>query len=403
VFAYTVVDPSGAAATANAHVGVGTFPAGAPLESFATADLVTVNNPEFAPSISSDGRFIAFTTSSALVADDTNTVTDVYLYDRGTRTLSRVSVASDGTQGNGASQRPSLSADGRYVVFESIASNLVAGDTNAVGDVFRHDRLTGETIRISVATGGAQGNGVSNHARISDDGNTVAFSSIAFNLVANDANGAFDVFVRDVAAATTERVSVTATGGEADLGVGDLALSGDGHLVAFGSLATNLVAGDTNNASDVFVRDRTAGTTTRVSVSSTGNEANAACSRPAISQDGRFVSFLSTATTLVSGAPAVVTQVYVRDLQASTTTRPITQSSTSAAWSWLSGNGRFLTLLSTLPVIGDRFAAASLSLGTELARLFPVVSSNGNYVVVLNNAGSPGTIVVMPNPFAPAP
>lgn len=403
VFAYTAADSHGALATGTAHVGVGTFPPSAPFDSFGAVSTVSLNNPEFAPSISSDGRFVAFTTTVALVTDDTNGVQDVYVYDRGTRTMTRASVASDGAQGNDVSQRPTLSADGRYVVFESIATNLVAGDTNAATDVFRHDRITGETIRVSVAASGAQGNGASSHPRISADGSVVAFSSIAFNLVDNDANGAFDVFVRDVAAGTTERVSVSSAGGEGDLGAVDLALSGDGRKVAFASTATNLVAGDTNNVSDIFVHDRVANTTVRVSVSSTGGEANAACSKPAISADGRFVSFLSSATTLVA-TTSTVTQLYVRDLQAVTTTRPVTQGAT-ALWGWLSGNGQFVTLLSGQTVIADRFAATSSSLGAELARVWPVVSNNGAYVVALSVGfgSTPGSVVVLPNVLAPVP
>jgi Tol biopolymer transport system component len=394
VFDYTVVDPSGASATASAHAGVGQFPQGAPTETILALS-VSPSESRNAPSLSSDGRYIAFTTNAALVAADTNGVADVYLYDRGTRTVIRVSEPTGGGPVNGASRNPRISADGRYVVFESIASTLVAGDTNNDFDVFRHDRLTGETVRVSVATGGGQASGDSTDPRISDDGNLIAFTSSAFDLVANDANGASDIFVRDMTAGTTARVSVSATGGDADLASTEPAISGDGRFVAFSSPATNLVAGDGNGASDIFVRDLVAGATVRVSVSSTGTEANKPSTGASLSRDGRFVSFLSSATNLVTGASG--TQVYVRDTQALTTTRPLT--STTVAWARLSGDGRYLTALTASGVsICDRFAAITVTPPGSSTWLWPSFSGNGRYVAVITSPGA-GSLVVTPNPL----
>ena len=397
-FVYTIADPSGATATATVHVGVGQFPQGAPTE---TLEALAVNPSDVGTSVtaatlSGDGRYIAFTTPLALAPGDTNGAYDVYVYDRGTRTVSRVSEATGGGQGNGNSFDPQISPDGRYVVFVSLATNLVSDDTNGVHDVFRHDRLTGETVRVSVATGGGQASGSSLEPRISDDGNLIAFSSTAFDLVAGDANGATDIFVRDLAAGTTSRVSVSAIGADADLSSSQPAISGDGRFVAFTSAAINLVAGDTNGVSDIFVRDLAAGTTSRVSVSSTGGQADRASTAPSLSHDGQFVSFLSSATTLVTGAPGA-TQVYVRDTHALTTTRPLS-SSFSLFWARLSVDGRYLATYTSTPgvTICDRFRPATATPPGSASWVWPSFSGNGRYVVVLTSSGN---LVVAPNPL----
>jgi Tol biopolymer transport system component len=168
----------------------------------------------------------------------------------------RVSVKSNGTEGNGNSGSPSISRTGRYVAFVSAASNLVAGDTNARDDVFVRDRSTGKTKRVSVKSDGKQGNGDSEDPSISADGRFVAFESGASNLVAGDTNDAFDVFVRDRVGRKTTRVSVKSNGKQANGTSFNPSISADGRYVAFWSGASNLVAGDTNDAQDVFVRAR---------------------------------------------------------------------------------------------------------------------------------------------------
>src|SRR5207248_5589264 len=136
------------------------------------------------PSISADGRFVAFRSDAAnLVADDTNNVADVFVHDRQTGETQRVSVSTAGAEANGVSQRPAISADGRYIMFTSAASNLVAGDTNYSWDVFVHDRESGETLRVSVSSDGVQGTRSSFGGAISADGRYVAFASTASNLV----------------------------------------------------------------------------------------------------------------------------------------------------------------------------------------------------------------------------
>jgi Tol biopolymer transport system component len=401
IFAYTAIDSHGASSTGKAHVGVGTFPPGAPTEAIATiAGSITSTNLLRIPAISSDGRYITFTSSLPLVNDDTNGVEDVYLHDRGTGALTRISVATGGGQGNAESLRPHLSASGRYVVFDSLATNLVAGDTNGVLDVFRHDRMTGETIRVSVTTGGAQASGASFEPEISDDGNLVVFQSTAFDLIDSDSNGTFDIFVRDLAASTTTRVSVTATGGEGDLPATEPTISGDGRYVAFTSSATNLVAGDTNNLGDIFVRDLVASTTTRVSVSSIGGEANSTCSRASISQDGRFVSFRSAASNLVGGTPppAQIIQLYVRNVQQQTTTLSGTSQS-SILWGRLSADGRYATTFTSGGVLlRDRFAGFASTPPGASSWLWPMISGNGRYVVALDTSNG-GRVIVTPNPL----
>src|SRR5437016_8015596 len=243
------------------------------------------------------------------------------------QTTERVSVASGGTEGNGASLSSALSADGRFVAFVSAATDLVAADTNGVSDVFVHDRQTGATERVSVASGGAEGNGSSGligfafPPALSADGRFIAFVSFATNLVAGDTNGATDVFVHDRQTGTTERVSVASGGTQSNAASLGSALSADGRFVAFQSDATNLVAGDTNGATDVFVRDRQTGMTERVSVASDGTQANNVSSYPALSADGRFVAFESDATNLVAGDTNGATDVFVHDRQTGATER----------------------------------------------------------------------------------
>lgn len=285
------------------------------------------------PSISADGRFVAFhSLATNLVSGDTNSTTDVFVRDTCagapgicSPSTVRVSVASDGSQGTGADISPSISADGRFVAFWSNSSNLVAGDTNATFDVFVHDRDTDadgifdepgsiSTTRVSVDSGGAQTVGGSSlDAEISADGRYVAFTSNAANLVSGDTNGAFDVFVRDTCAGvlipctpSTRRVSVDNLGGEGDGDTGVLNISADGRFVAMQSLATNLVANDSNGVTDVFVRDTCNGAdagcvegTRRASVADDGTEANGATSTARINATGRFIVLQSQASNLV--------------------------------------------------------------------------------------------------------
>jgi len=200
------------------------------------------------------------------------------------------------------------------VAFVSLASNLVTGDTNDCADVFVHDRLTGETERVSISTAGDEADGRCAWPSISDDGRIVAFYSEARTLVADGTNGAPHIFARDMLAGTTELVSVSSAG-EQGSGGGSVmsSVSTDGRFVAFMSHATNLVPGDTNSQPDIFVRDRLAGTTERVSVSSAGEQSNGYSESPCVSATGRFVGFTSDATTLVPGDTNGQYDIFVRD------------------------------------------------------------------------------------------
>jgi Tol biopolymer transport system component len=273
------------------------------------------NDRSVQPVISADGRYIAFWSyASNLVPSDTNGVPDVFLRDRQTGTTTRVSVASDGTQGNDSSLRPAISADGRYITFWSDASNLVPGDTNGVADVFVWDRQTGTTTRVSLASDGSQANNRSVEPAINADGRYIVFWSFASNLVPGDTNNDMDVFVRDRQTGTTTRVSLASDGSQGNRYSVQPAISPDGRYVTFYSAATNLVPGDTNDSVDVFRRDRWAGTTTRVSVASDGGQANSQSFDAVISADGRYVAFASSASNLVPGDTNNITDVFVRKM-----------------------------------------------------------------------------------------
>ena len=232
-------------------------------------------------SISAEGRYVAFESYAwNLVEGDTNGARDVFVRDRLAGTTERVSVSSAEAEGNGDSYSPSISAGGRYVAFYSTATNLVEGDNNEASDVFVRDRLTGETERVSISSAEAEGNGDSYSPSISADGEYVAFYSDATDLVEGDNNGVRDVFVRAQVSGDTERVSVSSAGAEGNgssgepLLYGGASISADGRYVAFGSDATNLVQGDSNGVRDIFVRDWVSATTERVSVNSDEVEGN---------------------------------------------------------------------------------------------------------------------------------
>ncbi len=286
------------------------------------------------PSISADGRWVAFESAAdMLVPNDTNGATDIFLHDRQTGQTTRVSVATGNGQANGNSEQPALSADGRMIVFQSDASNLTSGDSNNATDIFVHDRQSGQTTRVSVSSTGAQGNGFSSNAAISADGRIVAFVSSATTLVSGG-NAVFDVYLRDLQANQTSRVSVSSSGEPANDHSTTASLSADGRFVAFGSWARNLVAGDSNNAHDIFVRDRQTSQTARVSVASGGAQGDRESLAPSISADGRLVAFHSPASTLVTGDSNGVADVFVHDRQTGQTTR-VSLSSGGAQ-----GNGR---------------------------------------------------------------
>lgn len=280
-----------------------------------------------AAGISGDGRYVVFVSDAPnLVAHDTNGAADIFVRDRKARRTIRLSVSSSGHQANAPSGFASISAAGRYVAFTSGASNLVPHDTNRSADVFVRDLETGRTMRVSVDSRGRQAKrGNSTEPALSADGRFVAFTSDASNLVAGDTNSLSDVFVHDRKTGRTTRVSVRSDGKQAlrdrtHNGSNGPSISADGRYVAFHSRASDLVRGDTNWAFDIFVRDRVAGTTKRVSVGSDGTQANAeSLGPPSISADGRYVAFASLASNLVAGDANDITDVFVRDLKSGRT------------------------------------------------------------------------------------
>jgi Tol biopolymer transport system component len=275
--------------------------------------------PSESPSISADGRYVAFTSAAAFAGSPTKK--SVYVRDRAIGITELVSVDSAGVAGDGSSFSPAISADGRFVAFTSFATNLVANDANGDRDVFVHDRATGITERVSVDSSGAEATKGGGSPSISADGRYVAFGSFSSDLVTGDANGWEDVFVRDRVNGTTIRASVDSAGLESDEASSFAAISADGAFVAFESLATNLVAGDDNDHWDVFVHELQTGTTTRVSISTSGEEANDDSYLPSLSADGRCVVFSSRAKNLVTGDTNKKADVFLHDRHDGTTTR----------------------------------------------------------------------------------
>lgn len=394
--------------------------------------------------ISAAGRYVAFRSiASNLVSNDTNGTGDIFVHDTLTGSTTLESVASDGTQGNGNSSNPSISADGRYVAFVSLANNLVADDANSQVDVFIHDRLSGVTTRASIASDGTQGNGFSSEASLSADGRFVAFHSNASNLVPDDTNASSDVFVHDMLTGSTTLASVASDGTQANNGGGDTSMSFDGRYVAFSSSASNLVPDDTNASFDVFVHDMLTGSTTIASIASDGTYANLGSSDTSLSADGRYVIFISDATNLIAGDTNGVTDVFVRDRVAGTTERVNIASDGTQAngrsrqLADISSDGRYVVFDSaadnlvegdTIPsspgladqFIHDRLTGRTVRVNVDAngneataannGTTHQVISADGRYVAFASNStnlvpddtNGANDVFLTPNPFGPA-
>ena len=265
------------------------------------------NASSSAPDLSADGRYVTFASAASnLVENDVNGNTDVFVHDSLTGITELVSVSSTGEQAFGQSAIPKISADGRFILFSSPASNLVPDDTNfafSAFDVFMHDRQTGVTERINVSSSGEQANARSFVSHdLSADGRFVAFTSLADNLVENDTNNSGDVFLRDRQTGITERISVSTNGiqgnnSSGSLSLNSISLSANGEYIAFSSRANNLTPNDTNNESDIFIHNRLSGVTERVDISSSGPDSR----ELQLSTDGQFIAFSSTVNNLVPG------------------------------------------------------------------------------------------------------
>jgi Tol biopolymer transport system component len=356
---------------------LGSAQAGGPLERVrASAEPVTAKLQQVrGPALSGDGRYVAFATAASLLSDDTNQASDVYLYDRQSAQLLRVSTAPDGAQTNGPSLNPALSADGRLVAFESRASNLVPGDTNRAVDIFVKNLQSGAIERVSQSASSGQANGTSGGAVLSADGQLVAFWSEASTLVPDDTNstyenGGYDIFVKDRQSGAIERVSVGPDGAEGRADSLSPALSGDGRFVVFGSYAPNLTDDDQNGLPDIFLKDRQTGQMELVSRTADGAPSDGSSFwTPTLSADARFVAFASEATNLAPGDANGVLDVFVKDRQSGTVER-ISSAAAGSAGNGpsyapaISADGRFVAFASEASdlVAGDANGAVDVFL-----------------------------------------
>lgn len=333
----------------------------------------------FGASQSADGRYLLFNCSGLainVVPSDNNGVGDVFLRDLVAQTTTRVSVTTAGAEVNGQSNESSISADGRFIVFTSLATNVVTDDTNGASDVFVRDTATNTTTRVSVASGGGQANGFSSTSMfsngfwagrrvISDDGRFVVWVSSSTNLTGSIPQSVNNVFVTD---RQTNQVELLTRGGGAGNHDGDVrepAISGDGRYVVFASNATNLVPGDTNRSYDIFLFDRTNSRLTRVSAADAGGQADGNSLSPTISRDGSTIMFRSDATNLVAGDDNATTDLFVVERATQRVTR-VSQRSDGPAGSAssrrspsTSANGRFTTLLGSAAAGGGPGAKAA--------------------------------------------
>jgi Tol biopolymer transport system component len=306
----TNLDPSGAAGVFVRDRKTGTTRLAAPASG---------GNQPIQPSISADGRFVAYAEPDAY--GDGN----IHVRDMRSGKTSLVTVGVDGKPAGGRSQNPSLSANGRYVAFSSGAANLTRRKPIAGRNEFVRDMKTKKTQQVNVSSAGKTGNGYCHHPSISADGRYVAFESNATNLV-KGAHG-YNVYVRDLKRHRTILASVGSSGRRANHGSHKAAISGDGRYVAFTSKATNLVKHDTNRNADIFVRDLKSGKTKRVSVSSSGKQSNGDSGFPAISNHGGFIAFESSARNLVSGGADGENHVFFRDVRSGKTVQADVSSS----------------------------------------------------------------------------
>jgi uncharacterized repeat protein (TIGR01451 family) len=280
------------------------------------------NNSSYSTAISADARYVLFQSSASnLVVWDTNGQNDVFVRDTVAYTTTRVSVDSSWIEGNGFSYPNTITPDWRYVLFSSTASNLVPGDTNALDDIFIKDTLTNTTSIVSVNSSWNQSNDGSSSVGITPDWRYVLFSSTASNLVPGDVNGQYDVFVRDTINWTTNIVSVDDGWNIGNSESEWWAIYWSWRYVLFTSLSDNLVSWDVNGQSDVFIRDTINWTTNIMSVDSSWNIGDNYSFWPIITPDGRYILFYSDATNLVTGDTNGQGDIFIRDIVASTTLR----------------------------------------------------------------------------------
>lgn len=273
--------------------------------------------------VSADGRYVLFTSSSSkIVIGDDNGQSDVFLWDRVDRVYMIPSAPGSEEFGNGPSLGRDISPDGRWVVFSSAASNLVPQDDNAAWDVFVWDRTTGKTERVSMGPGDQQRNPVPGpHAHISADGRFVSFHSQSNQLLAGDADDTFDIYLVDRKDQSVHLASRSATQGAADGNSFVLGMSDDARYFSSYASATNLVDDDSNGVTDVFLFDIERGDAARANLSSLGNQANVGSNTASLSGDGRYVTFASAASSLVPEQPSQFADSYLYDVERNVLTR----------------------------------------------------------------------------------
>jgi Putative Ig domain/WD40-like Beta Propeller Repeat len=269
------------------------------------------------PSISSDGRFVAFASSATLIPGISGS--QIYIHDWQTNQTSLVSRNAVGSAGNGVSSQPAISADGRFVTFTSASSNLTGDSNPGQFQIFLRDTQSNTTTLVSQATGGAVGDGASNQPSISSNGQFVTFTSASSNLTTDPDPGPTQIFLRDTQSNTTTLVSQATGGAVGDGASNQPSISSNGQFVAFTSLATTLAATPGGSGTQIFLRDTQANTTSLVSQDTIGNAGNGGSNQPSISSNGQFVAFTSLATTLAATPGGSGTQIFLRDTQANTT------------------------------------------------------------------------------------
>lgn len=367
--------------------------------------------------VTANGSVVFASDATNLVTGDTNDFRDIFIRNPVTGITQRLSVSSADAQANGDSYNPAISNDGRYVVFGSTATNLVLSDTNGKSDLFLHDRTTGNTTRISVATDGTQGDDNSSPAnlgspRISPDGRYIAYLSLATNLVTGDTNGKVDAFMRDRVAGTTARASISATGAQPNSLMNECSVCNT-SWVAFDTAANNLSAEDTNGTWDVYVKFWPLNLLLR-SYSATLIPGNGPSIAPSLSAEGTMLAFSSTSTNFVANDTNGTHDVFLRDLsgpatisRASSTPEGVAANG-SSSYPDLSGTGQYVAYSSNATnlvaddtngqsdIFGWTLGAATvqrLSVSSRGAQgnwgsYNPRVSANGRYVCFVSDSNS---------------
>lgn len=297
------------------------------------------------PTLSADGSMVAFQTKATdLDANDVDTNSDIYVKNLTTGDLTLVSETSGGTKSNGVSDEPDISADGTMVAFRSTATNLDPADTDVVPDVYEKDLVTGDISLVSVNGAGTKGNAHSGRPSLSTDGSIVAFRSQASNLLASDTDSAFDIYVKDMSSGDLRIASADADGSGGNGSSTTPMLSNDGTLVAFRTSATNLVPADTDSIYDIDVKNLTTGAVILASTTSTGTKSNGSSVNPSLSADGSAVAFGTFATDLDTRDTDTYQDAYVKFLGSgalilASTSPTGTKGNANTLFPWISGDG----------------------------------------------------------------